>query len=275
MMAWAMSRADRPLGLSYTAPNTNVGVSYIKSRFLDCCQILANVRAAASGYANVGMPASLRMCMPSCTSPPPIQDARMGTGREEPANLLAKGASCFAVPVASVTSCGDRMTSTPSALWSSMTISSVLAYASGLASPNTSTGFEWLQAGGRTSLSLAMVLSSSSAILAPATATASVDSTPGPPALVMISKPPPCGLGCLPSTSAQSNNSLIVSTLRTPTRFMAASNASSLPASEPVWLAAALAAACVRPALMTMIGLDNATSLAAERNPLASPMVSM
>src|SRR6185295_11379749 len=50
---------------------------------------------------------------------------------------------------------------------------------------------------------------------------------------------------------------------------------SSLPASAPVWDAAALAAASVRPALITMIGLRSATSRAAEMNERASPTDSM
>ena len=50
---------------------------------------------------------------------------------------------------------------------------------------------------------------------------------------------------------------------------------SSLPVSAPVWEAAAFAAASVRPALMTMIGLVRATSRAADRNERASPIDSM
>ena len=64
-------------------------------------------------------------------------------------------------------------------------------------------------------------------------------------------------------------------TRSTPLRRKAASSTSSLPVSEPVWEAAALAAAAVRPGLMTMMGLLSATSRAAERNERASPMVSM
>jgi hypothetical protein len=45
--------------------------------------------------------------------------------------------------------------------------------------------------------------------------------------------------------------------------------------SEPVCDAAALAAAAVRPGLMTMIGLFSATSRAAERKDRALPIVSM
>ena len=56
------------------------------------------------------------------------------------------------------------------------------------------------------------------------------------------------------------------STRSTPQRRKAASSTSSLPVREPVCEAAACAAASVRPALMTMIGLVSATSRAAERN---------
>ena len=64
-------------------------------------------------------------------------------------------------------------------------------------------------------------------------------------------------------------------TRSTPLRRNAASSTSSLPVSEPVCDAAALAAAAERPGLMTMIGLLSATSRAAERNERASPMDSM
>ena len=64
-------------------------------------------------------------------------------------------------------------------------------------------------------------------------------------------------------------------TRSTPLRRKAASSTSSLPVSEPVCEAAALAAAAVRPGLMTMMGLFSATSRAAERKERASPMVSM
>ena len=67
----------------------------------------------------------------------------------------------------------------------------------------------------------------------------------------------------------------IVSTRSTPQRRNAASSTSSLPASDPVCEAAALAAASVRPALITMIGFCSATSRAAERNARASPTDSM
>jgi len=55
----------------------------------------------------------------------------------------------------------------------------------------------------------------------------------------------------------------------------AASNTSSEPASDPVWLAAALAAASVRPALNHDDRLGQRHSRAAERNFRASPIVSM
>ena len=72
-----------------------------------------------------------------------------------------------------------------------------------------------------------------------------------------------------------SNNSEMASTRRTPTRWKAACKTSSLPVSEPVCEAAALAAASVRPGLMTMIGLVSATSRAADKKARASPMLSM
>ena len=48
-----------------------------------------------------------------------------------------------------------------------------------------------------------------------------------------------------------------------------------VPVREPVWEEAALAAASVRPALMTIIGFVRATSRAAERKDRASPMDSI
>ena len=65
------------------------------------------------------------------------------------------------------------------------------------------------------------------------------------------------------------------STRSTPQRRNTASSTSSLPASAPVCDAAAFAAAAVRPALITMIGLVSATSRAAEMKERASPMDSM
>ena len=64
-------------------------------------------------------------------------------------------------------------------------------------------------------------------------------------------------------------------TRSTPQRRKAASSTSSLPVSDPVCEAAALAPASVRPGLITMIGLLGATSRAADRKARASPMVSM
>ena len=71
------------------------------------------------------------------------------------------------------------------------------------------------------------------------------------------------------------NNSEIRSTRSTPQRRKAASSTSSLPVRLPVCEAAARAAASVRPALITMIGLVRATSRAADRNDRASPIDSM
>ncbi len=109
----------------------------------------------------------------------------------------------------------------------------------------------------------------------PVARSASVASTPGPPALVRIVKRGPRGRGCFPSTSAMWNRSEMLCTRRTPQRRSAASNTSSLPVNAPVCELAAFDAAAVRPALITMIGLRSATSRAAERNERASPTDSM
>ena len=170
---------------------------------------------------------------------------------------------------------GVRMTSSPSVFGSLTANSEAWAYSSAPASPMMSTGLLWLQVGGRILFRAAIVSGVRFASCAPLVMRASVASTPGPPALVTMARRGPFGRGCLASTSAMSNSSEMVSTRRTPTRWKAACNTSSLPVSEPVWEAAALAACSVRPGLITMIGLVSETSRAADRNPRASPMVSM
>ena len=111
-----------------------------------------------------------------------------------------------------------------------------------------------------------MVSSESSASSPPPATSASVASTPGPPALVRMHRRLPRGRGCLASTSDMKKMSAMLLTRSTPLRRKAASSTSSLPVSAPVCEAAALAAAAVRPALMTMTGLVSETSRAADRN---------
>src|ERR1700687_4632501 len=65
------------------------------------------------------------------------------------------------------------------------------------------------------------------------------------------------------------------STRRTPQRRKAASYTSSLPVKAPVCDAAAREAASERPALITMIGLLNDTSRAADKKDRASPIDSI
>ncbi len=136
-------------------------------------------------------------------------------------------------------------------------------------------GLALLQAAGRNASRAATVAAAGAASSPWFSIRASVASTPGPPALVTIASRGPRGRGCLASTSAMSKICEIEPTRSTPTRRNAASSTSSLPAIEPVCDAAAFAAASVRPALITMIGLDSATSRAADRNDRASPIVSM
>ena len=138
-----------------------------------------------------------------------------------------------------------------------------------------SIGLALLQADGRKASRIFRVVVVGLASSPPASIRASVARTPGPPALVTIASFGPPGRGCLASTSAMSKTCEIEFTRSTPTRRNAASSTSSLPAIEPVCDAAAFAAASVRPALITMIGLESATSRAAERNDRASPIVSM
>ena len=120
-----------------------------------------------------------------------------------------------------------------------------------------------------------MVSGDSSASSPPPATSASVASTPGPPALVRMHSRLPRGRGCLASTSDMKKMSAMLFTRSTPLRRKAASSTSSLPVSAPVCEAAALAAAAVRPALITMTGLVSETSRAAERNERASPIDSM
>ena len=100
-------------------------------------------------------------------------------------------------------------------------------------------------------------------------------STPGPPALVTMHSRLPLGRGCLASASVMKKISAMELTRSTPTLRKAASITASEPVIEPVCEAAAREAAAVRPDLMTMIGLVSETSRAADRNELASPIVSM
>src|SRR5664279_1804414 len=108
-----------------------------------------------------------------------------------------------------------------------------------------------------------MVSGASSAISLPSEINASVASTPGPPALVTIVKRGPLGRGCFASTWDILNRSEISLTRSTPQRRNAASSTSSEPVNDPVCVAAARLPASVRPGLMTIIGLFNATSRAA------------
>ena len=216
------------------------------------------------------MPASRRRFAPSTTSAPPIQLASTGLPV-----LVAKGVSSSAVLVGSVIAWGVRMTSMPSDSGSLAATSRAAAYRSGGASPMMSTGLLWLQTEGSTALNAAVAAGEISVSCPPPPIRASVASTPGPPAFVTIVSLRPRGRGCLARTSAMPNMSSMLSTRSTPTRLNAASSTSSLPVSEPVWEAAALAAWAVRPGLMTMMGLASATSRAADRKARASPTVSM
>ncbi len=138
-----------------------------------------------------------------------------------------------------------------------------------------STGLLWLQIDGSRALNAAMLSGEISASSPPPCARASVASTPGPPALVTMQSFLPFGSGCFESASIMSKMSSMPSTRSTPTRRKAASSTSSEPVSEPVWEAAALAAAAVRPALITMIGFSSETRRAAERKRFGSPMLSI
>ena len=155
------------------------------------------IRAAVSGYENVGIPARLRISIPAVISAPPIQQA--STGLPSP---LAKGTRRSAVRVGCDMPCGQVTASKPSLPGSLATISTTLAYVSGSASPRISTGLLWLQCGGSNWLSCSIVAGDSSPSSPPAAMMESAANTPGPPALVRIVRRLPLGRGCLPRTSA-------------------------------------------------------------------------
>ena len=138
-----------------------------------------------------------------------------------------------------------------------------------------STGLLWLQCGGRSWFS-ASIVSAKLGQLAAARDQRIGGQHAGPPAFVTIVRRGPARPRLLRQHLRHVENlgDAVDSQARRCARN-AASSTSSLPASAPVCDAAALAAASVRPALITMIGLVSATSRAAERKDRASPMVSM
>ena len=84
--------------------------------------------------------------------------------------------------------------------------------------------------------------------------------TPGPPPLVTMAKRLPVGSKPQDKALAAANNWLMVCTLTTPARRMAASKASSAPTMEAVCEMAALEAAAWRPTLTKITGLMRAAA---------------
>ncbi len=139
-----------------------------------------------------------------------------------------------------------------------------------------SIGLPWLQAAGRNASRASSVDGERWASSPRLSINASVARTPGPPALVTIASLRPARPGLLGQHLGH------VEDLRdridpqhadAPERGVEHLVAAGQ--GEPVCDAAALAAASVRPALITMIGLVSATSRAADRNERASPIDSM
>ena len=99
--------------------------------------------------------------------------------------------------------------------------------------------------------------------------------TPGPPALVMIPRPPPTGRCAFPRASAQSKSWRTVSTRMMPGPAEKGVIDSSTPAMAPVWEAAARAPASLRPDLAEMMGLIRETARAAlmKRRGLVMPSI--
>src|SRR5215470_8553030 len=147
-------------------------------------------RAAVSGYANVGIPASLSLATPLDTNFPPIQLARMGLPCP-----LAYGFKLSATSEGLVIPWGQRTASRPWLFGSCTAISRARAYSEEPASPKTSIGFAWLQCGERNSFRDWIVVSQRGESSPPVAISVSVARTPGPPALVSTVSRGPLGRG--------------------------------------------------------------------------------
>ena len=110
--------------------------------------------------------------------------------------FLDRSTTCLAVVRASVMACGVNRTTRAWTLVSCKAHSTATAYLSGSASPRMSTGFPVEAASGRFSFSFFTVSSESEAIFMPSFSTRSVDSIPGPPALVTMAIPSSSGRLC-------------------------------------------------------------------------------
>ena len=129
-----------------------------------------------------------------------------------------------------------------------------------------STGLPCDQVAGRAPLRVSMVSCDRLARSPPMSISRSTARTPAPPPLVtMPTRPCLTGRNRV-SVSAASNRCSRSSTRNRPARVKAASIVVSLPASAPVWVAAASAAAAWRPDLITITGFIRAAARAADMN---------
>ncbi len=135
---------------------------------------------------------SLRYSVASATQSPPMNTDIMGLS----GYLLDRSTTCLAVVSASVIACGVKSTSRLWTLGSRSADSTATAYLSGRASPRMSMGFPVDAASGRLPSSFSTVSSESDAIFRPSFSTRSVDSIPGPPALVTMAIPSSSGRLC-------------------------------------------------------------------------------
>ena len=137
------------------------------------------------------------MSSPVATNGPPIQLASTGLPRSLATLRIVRimaGAFLFFV-VGSVMSCGVKITITPSQFSSRAVSSSALAYRVASASPSTSTGLFRDHDAGNTLFNSAIVCAEIGVSSPPPMISASVASTPGPPALVTIVIRLPLGRG--------------------------------------------------------------------------------
>ena len=123
-----------------------------------------------------------------------------------------------------------------------------------------STGLRTEASAGRRVRSRSWVRADSSTTSRSWVSAASAAMMPGPPALVTMASRLPRGRGWWAKAMATSNSASTLGTRRAPAWAMSASVASSVPASAPVWLAAARCPAPVRPDFTMHTGLTRLTS---------------
>mmetsp|Transcript_47571 Transcript_47571/g.119768 ORF Transcript_47571/g.119768 Transcript_47571/m.119768 type:complete len:264 (+) Transcript_47571:839-1630(+) len=228
--------------------------------------IVCTRRAASSGQQVTGMLACLRMEAPSAMHGPPVYATYSGLVTPSASAFALTSATSRAIPVGSVIACGVTINKMQSLSGSLRVWCSVVAKISGVASPRMSIGLAWLQFGDRKEFSLSISCAPGCTSSPPCDTNSSAASTPGPPALVTISRRLPLGSGCMVKNSVRLKRSSTSCTLCSPAFSITALNTSSRPVRVPVWEAAAAEAAAVRPAFTITIGFFFAATCAACTN---------